>query len=225
MKLDIEDFSFLLYKEEKKEEEKDKEKDFENQIKSLIQKYENQIKELVNQFNQEKENIYKTAFEEGYKKAENELKKQYEEKLNQLISEEREREKQEIEQINQFVKNFEEKLKMEYKEKIDKINQTIVDSINEIFQFLYLKDTDIEKIKHDIQEYIRSFENINYQLKVGKGLKILENYFEKVVIDENLQDFDFIIDFSDFKIESLAKDKLEVIKDEIEREIKKITED
>lgn len=57
---------------------------------------------------------------------------------------------------------------------------------------------------------------------------ILAEIFRKkgfeVLVDEHLNGLDFVIDFKEFKIESKIEEKIRIIKDEIKREIKKLSE-
>lgn len=218
MRLDLNDF------EELKKFKKDNNK---KNIKDIESFYQEEILKLKKEFDKKKENIKKEYFQkgliEGEQKKEEELKNRIEVFKNELIS----KQKKSIEDLKNSYKNIENSLIAKNREYIDRLNLLLLDTLGEIFEFLYIQDSNIAEIKNQISKILDEFkDNLPLVIKVSSSLyDDIKDEFRniKIQVDENLKNKDFIIEFSNFKIESKIEEKIEILKDEIKREIKKLT--
>jgi hypothetical protein len=93
-----------------------------------------------------------------------------------------------------------------------------------MLEFLYISKENAKYIKDVIEEIVDEFkEESQIEIEVGENLKsfIKESDKVKVRVDTNLNPSDFRIKFSNFTVESNFKDKMRILREEIEREIKK----
>lgn len=219
MKLTLEDF---LHKQQQTTEVNLEEKYIQE-----IQKLRQQIEELKDTLDAERERAYQKGLEDGTKKGYDLAKQEFETKLQQLEEEKSNQLKQNLKDYLEKLEDSILKLQTNYKEIVLRTADIIADSITEIFDFLYLsvenKDLVVKQIKELLEEF---FEYPRVYIKVGDS-RLMEIFKLKgfdVDIDETLRGLDFVVDFREFKIENKIAEKLEIIKDEIKREIKKLSE-
>ncbi len=103
-----------------------------------------------------------------------------------------------------------------------------MDSLSEIFEYLYISKDNLSFLEKKIKELIKTFEDEEFlYLEVGKKLyDFLENSeLSKlnIKLNQSLWDYDFKLNFKDFEIESKFSEKMKILKDEFEKEIKKLT--
>lgn len=133
----------------------------------------------------------------------------------------------EINSLKEKYQKIEIKLQNRLHSYIVDLTSILLDNIEEIFEFLYIKESNLNEIKNSIENTISEFKD-SWPLEIKVSRKLYEEVADsfkntKVVIDESLKDGDFIIEFFDFKIENIFKEKIKVLKDEIKRETKKFT--
>ncbi len=216
MRLEIEDFNEILSVKNRIEEESKEEieKKYIEEIQRLKREYQEKLKEEV-------ESAYKKGFHEGYERANNELKREYQRQIEEIFREKEEELKSSIEKLGYL----EGEIRKKFDSYLNSVRELIVDSIYEILEFLYVELKDRESIVKAIERIILEFkESGTVEILAGKELyEILKNSFSNIKLDDSLDNNDFVINFGDFQIENRLKEKLNIIKDEIKREIKKLT--
>lgn len=219
MRLFLEDFS----KKEEDTQQTDTQREYIDKIADL----EREIRNLKTILEEEK----KIAFEEGYRKGiEDGFEKSKEEFEKKLIELEDRAKKQTKDTLEQYLSKIDENLdyiKKKYKSLLDGTIEIISDSIEEIIEFLYIENKFSELVIHQISSLVEEFYEYP-QPVIRVSNDILAEIFRKkgfeVLVDERLNGLDFVIDFKEFKIESKIEEKIRIIKDEIKREIKKLSE-
>lgn len=219
MNLFLKDFS--LREESNKSQEDEKEKLL-NEIDQLLKK----IEYLESLREKEKQEIfedgYKRGKEEGYSVAKSEfevsIKSIEEKKRSELMAE-----------VQSYIFNLEQnvqQLNKQYNSIVQKTIELISDAIGEILEFLYLDSENISPVLEQIVNLIEEFYDFpNFVIKVGNEdlAKVLGSRYP-VEIDKSLKGLDFVLDFKEFKVESKIEEKIRIVKDEIKREIKKLSE-
>lgn len=220
MKLFLEDFS---YKEKEKglKEEEDRE-NLINQIRELQQKVEYLESSIERERQESFEEGIKRGREEGYALAkeefENSIRLLEEKKQSEILTEVQNH----FSILEENIKNIKE----EYKNIIQGMIEILSDSIVEIMEFLYLNSEDYTSVLSEIISLVEEFyEFPEFIVKVGNEnlYKALSGRY-KVEMDERLKGLDFVVDFRDFKVENKLQEKIRIVKDEIKREIKKLSE-
>lgn len=221
--LNLIDFSLLLNNKDIEKDKKDREE--EKEIDLLKQ----QIILLQHQIEKEKE----IAFQEGFKKGKEEAENYYENKMEEIKKENEEKIKK---ILNQEKENYENLINKIHREFIEKYNQflnyisnIITDSLTVIMDFLYIETGEAKKVSEVIASILEELGNEKiFKIIVSKNidLDILKKTFPDIhiEIDNNLEGMDFILKLESGKIENIFKEKIENVKDEIKREIKKLSE-
>jgi len=216
--LELEDFSYFI--EDKKNTDEVSQSQ-ELNLKKLEEKYRQEILKLQTSFKEElkraKEEAYKKGFEEGYAKG---LK----EKEKDLIDMQKKMSEQFQSELNKLKVNIDslmENFKSEKQATLERIKSLIFDSLIEIFEFLYLNPSNSPYLKEKVNQIIEEFEKEELVvIEVGKKLaQVIEG--KRVKVSPNVGDYDFKIVFKDFSVESNFKEKLNILREELEREIKK----
>lgn len=219
MKLLLEDFSF-------KPQQTGKE-NLEEAYIIQIQQLRQQIEELKNTLNAEKEAAYKKGLEDGTARGYDLAKQEFEARLQQVEEEKTSQLKQSLKDYLVKLDDNINRLQTNYKEIILQTAEIISDSITEIFDFLYLSEENKDLVVRQIRELLEEFfEYPKVYIKVGNPqlMEIFKLRGFDVEIDQNLKGLDFVVDFREFRVENRIAEKLEIIKDEIKREIKKLSE-
>lgn len=223
--LNLIDFSLLLNKERNKDKEENKEDEKEKEI--------NFLKQQIILLQQEIEKEKNIAFKEGFEKGKEETEKYYKSKIEEI---EKEKEEKIKEILNQEKKDYQiliDKIHSEfdkkYKQFLNYISQIITDSLADILDFLYIEKAETKKIVEVVSNILEELRNEKiFKIVVSKdvNLDILKKAFSQIEIeiDDKLEGIDFILKLESGKIENIFKEKIEIIKDEIKREIKKLSE-
>ena len=224
MKLNLTDFTQLKNISENLEE-----KENGNNLEKEIEILKNQINQLLKQIEIEKENAYKKGFEDATKSLEEKYKNILEQKIKEIESSFIDKCSAEIKQAQDTIEKIQNNLKQHYQTYLAKISEIISDSIAEILEFLYIHEKDPEKVAEKINEILEELRELKVlKIKISKDQnlelmrKILSNL--SLEIDGKLEGNDFIIEFDNGKIENKFREKIEIVKDEIKREIKKLSE-
>ncbi|NPA52181.1 MAG: hypothetical protein GXO22_04750 [Aquificae bacterium] len=215
--LELEDFNNIFSLREKAEKEETKEqleKRYIEEIQKLKKEYEENIKIQT-------EKAYEKGLQEGYTQAETKLKKEYQNQLQSILKEKEKKIDNTLSQLKEIEKQINEK----YKKYIDNIREILIDSLSEILQLLYIDTKNHNQITKAIETILLEFkEQEKIQIYVSEALyQTLKDTFNNLQKNPQLENYDFIIDFGEFQIENKLKEKLKIIKDEIKREIKKLT--
>ncbi|WP_299228830.1 FliH/SctL family protein [Sulfurihydrogenibium sp.] len=224
MKLNLTDFT-QLKNISKNLEEKENSDNLEKEIEAL----KNQINQLLKQIEVEKENAYKKGFEDATKSLEEKYKNILEQKIKEIEASFNDKYSAEIKQAEDTIDKIQNSLKQHYQTYLVKISEIMSDSIAEILEFLYIHEKDPEKVAekiNEILEELREFKVLKIKISKDQDLELLKKFLPNVSleIDENLEGNDFIVEFDNGKIENKFREKIEIVKDEIKREIKKLSE-
>jgi len=219
MILELEDFTPLLEPEQEKEKRQEKGKTL--TVEEVESIYKEKILELQKKHSLELERVkkeaYKEGFSSGYERAKEEVLKHYEEKFRELEA----RYRDELSSLKLNLDAFREELRKKEKEVLKRLESLFLSSLVEILEFLYVSPANSPFVAEKIKEILMEFPDEELlQIEVGKNLApFLDS--EKVKVSDDLGDNDFKISFKDFSIESRLKEKLSLLREEIEREIKK----
>lgn len=180
-----------------------------------------QLEQLKAAHNAALEETKKEAFDAGYRQAEEELSAVWQQELTKKL-EQKERECSERQALEGSII---EEVQSVLQAKSELINTVILDSLAEMMEYLYVDRTSEEYVASLIVKIIEEFQQtpeisvrLHPTLADGVG-GLLDGV--KVVADETVARGDFVVDFADFLIESEFNDKIEVIKNEIKKEIEK----
>lgn len=219
MKLTLEDFS--------PKQQQTIEENLEEEYRKEILQLKQEIGQLKNILNTEREAAYQKGLEEGTKRGYELAKQEFEARLQQVEEEKNNQLKQALEDYLVKLEDNIHRIQTNYKEIILQTAEIISDSITEIFDFLYLSEENKELVVKQIKELVEEFfEYPKVYIKVGNP-QLMEVFKLKgydVEIDKDLKGLDFVVDFREFKVENRIAEKLGIIKDEIKREIKKLSE-
>ncbi|WP_299237888.1 FliH/SctL family protein [Sulfurihydrogenibium sp.] len=224
MKLNLTDFTQLKNISENLEE-----KENGNNLEKEIEALKNQINQLLKQIEVEKKNAYKKGFEDAIKSLKEKYKNALEQKIKEIEASFNDKYNAEIKQAEDTIEKIQNALKQHYQIYLAKISEIISDSIAEILEFLYIHEKDPKEVAekiNEILEELREFKVLKIKISKDQNLELLQKFLSSVSleIDENLKGNDFIIEFDNGKIENKFREKIEIVKDEIKREIKKLSE-
>ncbi len=217
--IDLDDFTHLISGSEKSEDKEEKQE--ENLVEKVVREYNEKLLKIKREYEEklvkEREEAFKEGFQKGYDEAERKLTEQFEQKLQKLEEEYKRR----LESIVVNVDAFESRLEQYRKEFLKKMEKMFLSAITEVLEFLYVNPVNAPYVSEKIGEIIEEFSKEKLlNVEVGKGLQPFVRG-ENVVVNEELGEGDFRINFEAFSIESSIKEKLELLREEFEREIKK----
>ncbi|WP_456455831.1 hypothetical protein [Thermovibrio sp.] len=206
--MELDDFTPFL--EGIKEEEKE----------TLEEKYKRELMKLKAEFEREiervKEEFYSLGFKKGYQKA----SKEYEEVLLEKERELSLNYSRKLDEMSLNIDSVINEIKRENEKRLKKFLSVLNASLVEILSALYISPSNLDFLKGEIYRLVEEFSQEELlAIEVGKGLKEVVKG-EKVKLNEELDDYDFRLVFKDFKVESSFKEKLNLIREEIEREAK-----
>ncbi len=216
--VDLEDFSYFQEVEEKLKHNKSL-----DEIETLKTEFQKKLKE-------EKEKAFQEGYQKGITEGKSKIEKQLNEQFQKIIEEKENEFKQKFAEIDELkiqLQTFKEEIEKKYNEYLNHINNILLDSISEILEFLYIDPANENFISKIIQDILEEFKNqIDIEITVSPKLsKHLEEIFPNIKIkeDEKIEKGDFVIVFPELQIENKIKDKIDILKNEIKREIKKFT--
>ena len=229
MRLELDDFSTIEAIQKKKESIKTdaKEGNIEQKIQELESFYQEKIEQLEKDYKELLNKVSKESYEQGFSDARQKLQKDLEETIAQIQQELNQQKEKEIAQIQDkylsFGKEFEEK----YKLFIHRFTDIFLDHVAEILEFLFIDKRNTQTISGVIEKLLDDFSNyMPLHIMVSEKMyEEIKDRFKNVSVKKSgeLKNNEFVIEFHDFKIENRIKEKLDVIKDEIKRETKKLT--
>lgn len=185
------------------------------------QKIEALQEELAKRLESERKESYKQGFEKAMQEASVIYSKRIQEEMESFKAA---KEKEYAEAKSRFLE-IGGAIRDKLKEHLAHLERILLDNILELLEFLYIDEKNSPHVERAIREILAEFQNAtNTQIRVGKaiGRFLEEQGLEAAIIqDVALGANDFIIQFSDIHIENRITEKLKVLRDEIEREIKK----
>ena len=215
--IELEDFSaFIEVKREREEGSEEREP-----LKELEERYRREILKLQASFKEEiervREEAYKKGFEEGYSKGLKEKEEELKRREQELMQEFGSRLEALKLNVDSLVKSFEE----EKRRRVEEVGRALLDSLFEILEFLYLNPSNVPYIKEKISQIAEEFSQEEL-IGVEAGEKLAQALEgEKVRVNPELGDYDFRVLFKDFAVESNFEEKLNLLREEVEREVKK----
>ena len=214
MRLNLNDFEELISLDSKEKSKEEIEKFYIEKIAKQKKEFEEKIENIKNEY-------FQKGFVEGSQKKEKELSVKIENIKNDLTS----KHKEEVEKLKKIYKDIENALILKNRDYLEKLSTVFVDNLGEMFRFLYIQDSNIKEIKNELHKILDEFkEESPLVIRVSENLyKNIKDEFGNIKVDDKLKDKDFVVEFLDFKIESKIREKIELLKDEIQREIKKLT--
>ena len=221
--IDLEDFSPFLEVNRKSEEEEGERGEKEKSLEDLEALYREELLKLQKHYREEmervKEEAYKKGFQEGLEKARLELESQMRSSLEEMEKAYNEKLSVLKKSLDLLVSQIEER----GNRVISEFLRSVSDSLVEILEFLYISPENVPFVKKSLEELLSTFSTEELlSVEVGKELgKLLTG--EYVKINEELGENDFRLTFKEFTLESKLKEKLNLLREELEREVKKLT--
>ena len=219
MMIELEDFTPLLNPEEEKRRKQEEGRKL--SVEEIESIYREKLLKLQRKHSLELEEAkrkgYEEGFRSGYEKAKGEIIVEYEKKLKELEV----RYREELNSLKLNLDAFQKELEKKGKEILKRLESLFVSYVAEILEFLIISPANSSFVAEKVKDILKEFPGEELlQIEVGKKLApFLES--EKVKVSDALGDNDFKISFKDFSIESRLKEKLALLREEIEREIKK----
>ena len=228
MRLELDDFS--TFEEIKKGSESLKatiEAKDQKELERIEQFYQNKIEELEKHYNELINKVSQQSYEQGFNDASQKLQEEMQKRLEEVERKLTEQKREEINQLQQKYQMFEEELEEKYKLFLSRFTDIFLDNVAEILEFLFIDKQNTPTIYDAIKKLLDDFSNyLPLSVVVSPQMyEEMKDLFKKVEVkkSEEFANNEFAIEFSDFKIENRIKQKLDVIKDEIKRETKKLT--
>jgi len=221
--IDLEDFSPLLEVHRKSESKGSDGEEREKGLEEIEAFYREELLKLQGHYKREiekvKEEAYSKGFQEGVEKARLELEAQMKASLEEM-------EKGYREKLSQLKKNLDEltfQIEEKGKDVISEFLKSVSESIVEILEFLYISPENAPFVKKSLEELLSTFSSEELiSVEVGKELGKLVTG-KNVKVNEELGESDFRLTFKEFTLESRLKEKLNLLREELEREVKKLT--
>ncbi len=219
--IDLEDFSpFLEVNRKAEAEEKEGE---ERSLEELEAFYRGELLKLQEHYKRELERVKKEAYSKGFQEGVEKARSELETKMKFTLEE---MEKSYNEKLSVLKKNLDLLVSQFEKRGTEVISQflkSVSESIVEILEFLYISPENAPFVKKSLEELLSSFSSEELlSIEAGKELgKLLTG--KNVKINEELGDNDFRLIFKEFTLESRLKEKLNLLREELEREVKKLT--
>ena len=170
------------------------------------------------------EETKKSAFEAGYAEAKAQMQAECEATIETRLREVREVSRADGETAVAVRGQIEAAVQ----KNIQRSNEIIVDTLGEVLAYLYLDKADagflaerIEKISAEFGSVPEITVHIHPSQREGVEAQLIDL---KIVADPEVDAGDFVIDFSDYLVEHVLKAKIEVIKNEIKKEIEQPSE-
>ncbi len=227
MKLELDDFSTLSKIGRKDEEQKDPNQVKDKKLQELEQFYQEKIIQLENHYNELLSKVSKESYEQGFADASAKAQKEMAKEIERVREELTFQKQQEIEELKKNYVNFEKEFDQKYTYYLSKFTDIVVDSIGEILEFLFIDKKNTPTVKSALDKLLEDFSGyLPLHIQVNGSLyEDIKKKFVNIDVKKNeeLKNNEFIIEFHDFKIENKIKEKVDVIKDEIKRETKKLT--
>ncbi|WP_456401277.1 FliH/SctL family protein [Persephonella sp.] len=218
--LDLEDFGGS---EDKPDLDKISKEEIERFYQDKIRKIEEDFKKRLEV---EIENAYKQGYNEGITKG----REEFDSKLKEILEKElKEREKEYINRLTELeskIQKVVESLNSSYKNYIDHINELILSALEEMLSYLYISPENEKFLSQQIISVINEFRSYpKLKITLSPDMEHVAQMLKKenldVSIDKTLVKGDFRINIEDIQLESNFKEKMQILKDEIKREIKK----
>ncbi len=229
MRLELDDFSTFDAIQKGSESIKSgiKEENLEQKIQEIESFYQEKIEQMEKDYKELLNKVSKESYEQGFSDARQKLQKELEDKIAQIQQELARQKEGEIAQLQKKYLNFEQEFAEKYNLFLTRFTDILLDNVAEILEFLFIDKKNAKTISEAIEKLLDDFSNyMPLDIIVSKKMyEDVKDRFKNVSVKKSneLKNNEFVIEFHDFKIENRIKEKLDVIKDEIKRETKKLT--
>jgi len=214
--VELQDLTPFLKVKERLEEKRERAPSREEELKREVERLKKAFREEIETARRE---AYQRGLQEGYKRA----KEEFERELKRREEELRKEFERELSSLKVSIDSIVKKLEEEGRRRLNKTAELFLDSLTEILEFLFISPNNGEYLKERIYQLIEEFsEQELLTVEVGKGLGEFIGG-ENVKLNPKLDDNDFRIVFKDFTVESNFKEKLTLLREEVEREVKEAT--
>ncbi|OMH40348.1 hypothetical protein [Desulfurobacterium indicum] len=213
--LNLDDFSHLLTDTEKR-----------NMSPEEIERiYIARMEELEKKYRQLLKKVEEEAFNRGYLKGKEDSDKEWQRKLEIERQRINEKIKQDAEALRREVKQFLSSVREGNVKFTRKILEIVADSLDEIFRFLLISDDNLPFVKEKVEEILEEFKSTSTVISIETDESLADVLKDidgiTIKINKDLESGNFIIKFEDFTVVHDVKEKLSLLREEIEREIKK----
>ncbi len=228
MRLELDDFTTFEQIEKNKELQGCSDnQNFEEKLRELEHFYQHRIEQLEKEYKELLAKVSKESYEQGFNDAEQKFHKLLETKLQEMQGRLKEEKEKEIRELQSKYLDFEKEFEEKYNLFLQRFIDIVLDNVNEILEFLFIDKKNSQSVTEAIEKLLEDFNNyMPLNIIVSQEMyEDMKERFKTVQIkkSDELANNEFIIEFHDFKIENKIHEKLQVIKDEIKRETKKLT--
>lgn len=219
--IDLEDFSSFLDVERKREESGGEKR--ERSVEEVEAAYREELLKLQAKFKVEIERVREEAYREGFQAGIEKTREELEGKLKNSVEQVRKEYEEKLSRLEQNLNSLLKQLNGAGQEVVRKFLKTVSDSLVEILEFLYISPENAPFVRKSLDELLSTFTSEEIlSVEVGRELgKVFKG--DNVRVSEELGENDFRLIFKEFTLESKLKDKLKLLREELEREIKKLT--
>ena len=219
--IDLEDFSSFLEVEKKREESGGEKR--ERSVEEVEAVYREELLRLQARFKAEVERVREEAYREGFQAGVEKTREELEEKLKTSVEQLRKEYEEKLSRLEQNLDSLLKQLDEAGQEVVRNFLKTVSDSLVEILEFLYISPENASFVKKSLEELLSTFTSEELiSVEVGRELgKVLKG--SNVKVNEELGENDFRLIFKEFTLETKLKEKLKLLREELEREIKKLT--
>ncbi|WP_457626365.1 FliH/SctL family protein [Persephonella sp.] len=217
--LNIEDFGKSLQKPNSDEMTKE-------QIESF---YQNQIKKIQKEFEEKLKQTYQQGIEEGYRKGveetEKKLTENFQKEIEKALKEQEEKLSSEYNKLKGEISSILKEIHKKYKEHVEFVDELILSVLEEIMEYLYVSPENAKYVAEEIRRIVDDLkQSPQITIEVSPDIKpYIQSAGEnvKIIEREDFKSGDFTVKIENVQFESRFKEKVNILKDEIKREIKK----
>jgi flagellar biosynthesis/type III secretory pathway protein FliH len=214
--LELEDFTPLVQVKKEVKEEAEKEP-----VKELEERYRRELLKLQSIMEERVKEAYKRGYEKGLEEGSLRTRKELEEEFRKKEKELKEELNKRIKELSVSTSRLIKEFNEEKRKRLKAVEEALISSLQELLEFLFINPENSEFVAQKVKELKEEFGKEELvRIEAGKELfKALEG--EEVKLNPSLSDNDFKLVFQDFSVEPNFKEKLNLLREEIEREIKK----
>lgn len=220
--IDLEDFSPFLEVGRQGEAE-EKEKPRERSVEEVEALYREKLLKLQARFKSELEKARDEAYRKGLKEGAERVRLELEAEFKKLLEKKEREYEKELSRLKVNLDELLSKFEEESRKTVKDFLRSVSDSLVELLEFLYISPENAIFVKESLEKLLSTFSTEDLiSVEVGKELGKVVNG-KSIKISEDLGENDFRLVFKEFTLESKLKDKLKLLREELEREAKKLT--
>ncbi|SNZ08100.1 hypothetical protein SAMN06265182_1159 [Persephonella hydrogeniphila] len=217
--LNIEDFGKSFQKPNSEEMSKEQiESFYQNQIKKIQKEYEEKLKQVYQQG-------VKEGYEKGVEETEKRLTESFQEEIQKALKEQEEKLSAKYTQLKGEIGSILEELYQRYKEHVEFVDELILSVLEEIMEYLYINPENAKYISEEIKRIVDDLkQSPEITIEISPDIKPYIQFTGdniKIVERDDFKTGDFTVKIENVQFENRFKEKVNILKDEIKREIKK----